>query len=147
MLWKALSGNHIVVTSQDYRKLANWYLDLLAFNETTDSGRDVCQWFGDTVWLPTQVSQGKQPSGVLRTFDHCALTIQNYDTRAVALELKRRKMIPETTNYENGNSLGINCVDVNNFKSQVCAWNEAPNQDRNRAQRGQRQGRGNRGQE
>jgi catechol 2,3-dioxygenase-like lactoylglutathione lyase family enzyme len=136
-LWKAISANHIVVTSPEYRKLANWYLDLLAFNETTDSGRDVCQWFGDTVWLPTQVSQGKESSGVLKTFDHCALTIDNYDTHSVALELKRRKMIPETSNAETSNSLGINCVDVNNFKSQVCAWNEAPNQDRNRAQRGQ----------
>jgi len=138
VLWKALSSNHIVVTSPDYRKLANWYLDLLAFNETTDSGRDVVQWFGDTCWLPTQVSQGKQSSGALKTLDHCALTIEKYDTKSVALELKRRKMIPETSNAETGNSLGINCVDVNNFKSQVCAWDEAPGQDRNRAlQRGQ----------
>src|SRR5207247_3366868 len=88
-LWKALSANHIVVTSPEYRKLASWYLDFLAFNETTDSGRDVCQWFGDTVWLPTQVTQGRQSSGQLKTLDHCALTIENYDTRTVALELKR----------------------------------------------------------
>jgi len=143
-LWKALSSNHIVVTSPDYRKLANWYLDVFAFNETTDSGRDVCQWFGDTVWLPTQVSQGRQPSGVLKTLDHCALTIANYDVHEVAPELKRRKMIPETSNAEAQNSQGINCVDVNNFKSQVCSWNEAPNEDRMRAQRGQQQGRGTR---
>ncbi len=142
-LWKALSANHIVVTSPDYRKLASWYLDFLAFNETTDSGRDVCQWFGDTVWLPTQVAQGRQSSGQLKTLAHCALTIENYDTHDVALELKRRKMIPETSNAETGNSLGINCVDINNFKSQVCAWNEAPNQDRSRAQRGR--GAGSRG--
>ena len=135
-LWKAVSANHIVVTSPEYRKLADWYQDLLAFNETTDSGRDVCQWFGDTVWLPTQVSQGKQSSGALKTLDHCALTIEHYETRPVALELKRRKMIPETSTAETGNSLGINCVDVNNFKTQVCAWDEAPTQDRTRAQRG-----------
>ena len=134
-LWKALSANHIVVTSPDYRKLANWYWDLLAFNETTDSGRDVCQWFGDTVWLPTQVGNGRQPSGVLKTLDHCALTIENYETRPVALELKRRKMIPETSKAEDGKSLGINCVDVNNFKTQVCAWDEAPDEDRSRAAR------------
>jgi len=144
MLWKALSSNHIVVTSPDYRKLANWYLDLLAFNETTDSGRDVCQWFGDTVWLPTQVSQGRQPSGALKTFDHCALTIANYDVHQVAAELKRRKMIPENSNAEAQNSQGINCVDVNNFKSQVCSWNEAPNEDRMRAQRGKQPARGTR---
>ena len=137
LLWKALSSNHIVVTSSDYRKLANWYMDLLAFNETTDSGRDVCQWYGDSIWLPTQVGQGRKSSGELGTLDHCALTIANYETRAVALELKRRKMIPETSNVENGNSLGINCVDVNNFKSQVCAWDEGPTEDRGRAQRGQ----------
>jgi hypothetical protein len=142
VLWRAISANHIVVTSPDYRKLANWYMDLLAFNETTDSGRDVVEWFGDTCWLPTQVGQGRQSSGELRTFDHCALTIENYETRAVALELKRRKMIPETSNAETTNSLGINCVDVNNFKSQVCAWDEAPNQDRSRAQRGQQPARG-----
>jgi len=140
VLWKALSSNHIVVTSPDYRKLADWYMDLMAFNQTTDSGRDVCQWFGDTVWLPTQVSQGRQSSGQLKSLDHCALTIENYDTRSVALELKRRKMIAETSTAETGNSRGINCVDVNNFKSQVCAWDEAPNQDRSRAIQQQRGG-------
>ena len=39
---------------------------------------DVVQWFGDTCWLPTQVGQGRQSSGQLKTFDHCALTIEHY---------------------------------------------------------------------
>jgi catechol 2,3-dioxygenase-like lactoylglutathione lyase family enzyme len=128
--WKALSANHIVLTSPDYKTLANWYLDLFGFYQTTDNGRDVYQWFGDTVWIPTAVGQDERPSSVLRTLDHVAYTIENSQTRPVGVELKRRKMIPETSTAENGNSLGINCVDVNNFKTQICAWNLVINADR-----------------
>jgi hypothetical protein len=37
---QALSANHIVVVSTDCNALAAWYHDLIALNQTTDSGRD-----------------------------------------------------------------------------------------------------------
>jgi catechol 2,3-dioxygenase-like lactoylglutathione lyase family enzyme len=131
-LWKALSANHIVVLSHDYKKLGAWYHDFLAFKQTTDNGRDVYQWFGDTVWIPTASRQGGKSSAELNTLDHVAYTIENYKTEPVGAELKRRKMIAADSNV--GDSLGINCVDINNFKTQVCAWNLVPNADRTRRQ-------------
>jgi len=117
-LWKALSANHIVVTTPDYKKLGVWYKDLLNLRETSDAGRDVYQWFGTSVWIPTAVREGAKPSSALKSLDHVAYTIANYKNPEVAAELKRRKMIAENANTEG--SLGINCVDINNFKTQVC---------------------------
>jgi len=132
--WRALSANHIVVTSADYKKLSGWYHDLIALNQTTDSGRDVVQWFGDTAWLPTQVRDGRQTSATLGTLDHCALTVADFKAIPVGDEMKRLGMIPESTELQDDDT-GTYGVDPNDFKVQVCAWNEAPNQDRRRLQR------------
>jgi hypothetical protein len=67
----------------------------------------------------------------LNTLDHVAYTIENYNNVSVGTELKRRKMISADASID---SLGINCVDINNFKTQVCAWNLVPNADRTRGQ-------------
>ena len=133
-VWKALSANHIVVTTPDYKKLVAWYNELLAFNQTTDSGRDVCMWFGDSVWLPTQIGQGRKSSADLKTLDHCALTVENYDTPRVVTELKRLKIIPADSKVGSDGQpdYGIYGVDLNNFKVQVCSWLEAVTQDRRR---------------
>ena len=130
-VWKALSGNHIVILTPDYKKFTAWYNELLAFNQTTDSGRDVCLWFGDTVWLPTQVREGGRSSAQLKTLDHCALTVANYDTPKVVAELKRLKIIAADSKVgaDGQPDYGIYGVDVNNFKVQVCSWMEAPTQD------------------
>lgn len=136
-VWRALSANHIVVLTPDYKKLVQWYGDLLAFNQTTDSGRDVCMWFGDSVWLPTQARAGQKSSAELRTLDHCALTVDNYDTARVIQELKRLKIIPadSTLGADGQPDYGIYGVDLNGFKVQVCSWLEAVTQDRRRQQR------------
>lgn len=138
-LWKAVSANHIVVTTPDYKKLGAWYKDLLSLKETSDTGRDAYQWFGDSVWIPTAVSPGKKPSSELKSLDHVALTIADYKSDAVVAELRRRKMIPETANV--AGSLGPDCVDINNFKTQVCDITLVPDAERKRkltAQPGQR---------
>ncbi len=132
--WRALSANHIVVTSADYKKLSAWYHDLIALNQTTDSGRDVVQWFGDTAWLPTQVREGRQTSAALGTLDHCALTVADFEAIPVGNEMKRLGMIPESRELQEDDT-GTYGVDLNDFRVQVCAWNEAPNQDRRRLQR------------
>lgn len=124
-VWQALSSNHIVVTSNDYRKLGDWYLELLNLRETSDNGRDVYQWFGDSVWIPTAVREGREPSVVLNTLDHVAYTIADYVSADVEAELKRRGMIEPDADVTG--SLGINCVDINGFKTQVCDRNLVPN--------------------
>src|SRR4029079_5953523 len=48
-LWRAVSANHIVALSPDYKKLASWYRDLVNLRQTTDAGRDVYLWFGPSV--------------------------------------------------------------------------------------------------
>ena len=55
-------------------------LDLFSFFQTTDGGRDVYQWFGDTAWIPTAVSEGGQTSAQLKTLDHVAYTDRDLDS-------------------------------------------------------------------
>ncbi len=120
-LWKAVSANHIVIRSADYRKLADWYKDLLNLRETRDSKRDTYQWFGDSVWIPTSTAPGRgggppaKTSVELKTLDHVAYTIETYDNSAVEAELKRRDLNPTQDT-----PLSFNCVDINRFKTQVC---------------------------
>jgi hypothetical protein len=147
-VWRALSGNHIVIHTPDYKKMTAWYNDLMAFNQTTDSGRDVCLWFGDTVWLPTQMREGGRSSAQIGSLDHCALTVADYDTPKVVTELKRLKIIPADSNVgANGPDYGIYGVDLNKFRIQVCSWKEAPTQDDRRLERSvnPQRGRGGRG--
>ena len=114
-LWKAVSANHMVVYSADYRKLANWYKDLLVLRETRDSGRDTYQWFGDSVWIPTAVRPDGKTSAALKTLDHVAYSIETYKNADVEAELKRRNLNPRQDT-----DLSFNCVDINGFKTQVC---------------------------
>lgn len=117
-LWKTLSANHIVVLSEDYKKLAAWYKDLLNLKQTTDAGRDAYQWFSDSVWIPTAARPGEKTSAALKSLDHVAYTIENYKSEDVEAELRRRKMIKPDADVKG--SLGINCIDINGFKTQVC---------------------------
>ena len=134
-LWKAVSANHIVALSPDYKKLASWYRDLLNLRQTTDAGRDVYLWFGPSVWIPTAIGQGGKSSAELKTLDHVAYTIMPYDAEAVYAELHRRKMIADTLNIPATGlgRLGPDCVDINNFKTQICDIMLVPGSDNNRS--------------
>ncbi len=114
-LWKAVSANHIVVLSPDYRKLANWYKDFLVLRETRDSARDTYQWFGDSVWIPTAIREGGKSSAESKTLDHVAYSIETYKNADVEAELKKRNLNPRQDTM-----LSFNCVDINGFKTQVC---------------------------
>lgn len=118
MLWKTLSANHIVELSENYKRLGAWYKDLLNLRQTSDAGRDVYQWFGDSVWIPTATRPGEKTSVALKSLDHVAYTIENYKSEEVEAELRRRKMIKPEADVKG--SLGINCIDINGFKTQVC---------------------------
>jgi hypothetical protein len=114
-LWKALSVNHSVNYSPNYRKVADWYKDLLGLRETHDSGRDTYQWYGDSVWIPTSLREGGKTSAALNSLDHVAYTIENFKKDEVEAELKRRNLNPRLDT-----DLSFNCVDINGFKMQVC---------------------------
>jgi len=114
-LWKALSVNHVVELSRDYRKLADWYKDVLTLRETHDSKRDTYQWFGDSVWIPTTIGNNPKTSAELKSLDHVAYTIENYKKDEVQAELERRNLKPRLDT-----DLSFNCVDINGFKTQVC---------------------------
>jgi hypothetical protein len=115
-LWKALSVNHTVNYSPDYRKVADWYKNLLSLKETHDSGGDTYQWYGDSVWIPTKIrAAGGKTSAELNSLDHVAYTIENYQKDAVEAELARRDLKPRPDT-----DLSYNCVDINGFKMQVC---------------------------
>lgn len=118
-VWKTLSANHIVTLSRDYKKLADFYRALFDnMPEGRDGGRDVYLWFGDTMWIPTAIREGGKTSPELKSFDHVAYTIADYDSAKVYAELVKQKMI-EPNDRQVG-SLGINCKDVNGFKTQIC---------------------------
>ena len=123
-LWKAVSANHIVVLSNDYRKLADWYKDLLTLRETRDSKRDTYQYFGDSVWIPTATREETDAAGnkkrgktsaELNTLDHVAYSIETFKKDDVEAELKKRNLNPRLDT-----DLSFNCVDINGFKTQVC---------------------------
>lgn len=117
-VWKATNANHIVFLSKDYRKLGDWYKDLLDMRESSDLGRDLYLWFRVTAFIPTATREGGKSSAELNSLDHIAYSIEPYNSEAVEAELRRRKMIQPEANVKG--SLGINCVDLNGFKTQVC---------------------------
>jgi len=135
-VWKALSANHIVENSTDYGKLRDWYKDLLNLRISHDSGRDVYMWLGDTVWIPTASRAGGKTSAELGTLDHVAYTIADYNNDAVKAQLDRLGMKPHQDTM-----LSFNCVDVNNFKTQVCDKQLVPEAEKRPPNAGR--GRGN----
>ena len=73
---------------------------------------------------------------MLKTFDHCAITVADYDVGKIVPVMKRYGMILQDSMIEDDDT-GIYGVDLNGFKVQVCSWKEAPNQDRRRMRRSQ----------
>jgi catechol 2,3-dioxygenase-like lactoylglutathione lyase family enzyme len=117
-IWKATNVNHIVFLSKDYKKLGAWYKDLLDMRESSDLGRDLYLWFRVSAFIPTATREGGKSSAELKSLDHIAYSIEPYNSAQVEAELRKRKLIQPDANVTG--SLGINCVDVNGFKTQVC---------------------------
>ena len=114
-LWKAVNANHIVILTEDYDAMANWYKDLFTLRQTRNSGRDTYLWLGDSVWIPTVVREDGMTSAALGTLDHVAYSIETFDRESVEAELQRRNLDPRLDA-----EYSFNCVDVNGFKTQVC---------------------------
>lgn len=117
-VWKATNVNHVVFLSKDYQKLGAWYKDLLDMRESSDLGRDLYLWFRVTAFIPTATREGGKSSAELNSLDHIAYSIEPYRSPEVEAELRRRNMIRPEAKVKG--SLGINCVDINGFKTQIC---------------------------
>ena len=83
---QALYINHISYQVSDYKKVRDFYVDLLGMKVTEDDGKQCRLIFGNNMIIPRN-----RPSGTPRV-DHIAYTLTNWETEkeGLAEELKRR---------------------------------------------------------
>jgi catechol 2,3-dioxygenase-like lactoylglutathione lyase family enzyme len=86
--FKAIGVNHISYEVADYRKIRDFYADLLSMNASQDNGKQCFLSFGDTFIIP------RNRVGGAPRIDHIAYTIDNWNREAVQAELKRRGLDP-----------------------------------------------------
>ena len=82
--------NHISYSVNDYKKVRDFYVDLLGMKITEDDGKEQCRLvFGNNILIPRSRAKGG-PAKV----DHIAYTITNWEAEKEGLEaeLKRRKL-------------------------------------------------------
>ncbi len=87
---EALYVNHISYEVNDYKKVRDFYVDLLGMKITEDDGKEQCRLvFGNNILIPRSRAKGA-PAKV----DHIAYTITNWDAEKDGLEaeLKRRNL-------------------------------------------------------
>src|SRR5262249_49927239 len=87
---EALYVNHISYQVNDYKKVRDFYVDLLGMKITEDDGKEQCRLvFGKNILIPRSRAKGA-PAKV----DHIAYTITNWDAEKEGLEaeLKRRNL-------------------------------------------------------
>ncbi len=86
---EALYVNHISYQVNDYKKVRDFYVDLLGMKVTEDDGKQCRLVFGNNILIPRN-----RAAGGASKVDHIAYTITNWDAEKEALEaeLKRRNL-------------------------------------------------------
>ena len=86
---EALYVNHISYEVNDYKKVRDFYVDLLGMKVTEDDGKQCRLVFGNNILVPRNRANGG-PAKV----DHIAYTVANWDAEKEGLEeeLKRRNL-------------------------------------------------------
>ena len=86
---EALYVNHISYQVNDYKKVRDFYVDLLGMKVTEDDGKQCRLVFGNNILIPRNRGGGGQAR-----VDHIAYTITNWDAEkdGVEAELKRRNL-------------------------------------------------------
>ena len=86
---EALYVNHISYQVNDYKKVRDFYVDLLGMKSTEDDGKQCRLVFGNNMLIPRNRASGG-PAKV----DHIAYTVTNWDAEKDGLEaeLKRRNL-------------------------------------------------------
>jgi len=84
---EALYVNHISYQVNDYKKVRDFYVDLLGMKVTEDDGKQCRLVFGNNILVPRNRANGG-PAKV----DHIAYTVSNWDAEkdGMEAELKRR---------------------------------------------------------
>jgi len=89
--FKATAVNHISFGVADYGRTRDFYSDLFGMRVSGDTGKQCYLTFGDTVLI---ARKSQQPEG--KPFvDHLAYTVDDWDTKRVEDELRRRGLKPE----------------------------------------------------
>lgn len=86
---EALYINHISYQVNDYKKVRDFYVDLLGMKATEDDGKQCRLVFGNNMLIPRNRANG----GAAKV-DHIAYTVTNWDAEKDGLEdeLKRRRL-------------------------------------------------------
>jgi catechol 2,3-dioxygenase-like lactoylglutathione lyase family enzyme len=86
---EALYINHISYQVNDYKKVRDFYVNLLGMKVTEDDGKQCRLVFGNNMLIPRNRANGGSAH-----VDHIAYTVTNWDEEKEGLEaeLKRRKM-------------------------------------------------------
>jgi len=92
--FKAVTVNHISYTVADYAKTRDFYADLLGMKVSQDNGRQCYMSFGDTFLLPRNARPNAKTPQPTPRVDHIAYTIDNWNTKEVEAELRRRGLEP-----------------------------------------------------
>ena len=84
---EALYVNHISYSVNDYKKVRDFYVDLLGMKITEDDGKQCRLVFGTNILIPRN-----RPTGGAGKVDHIAYTVMNWDAEKDGIEdeLKRR---------------------------------------------------------
>jgi len=83
--------NHISYSVTDYKKVRDFYVDLLGMKITNDDGKTQCRLeFGNNILIPRNRAKAGEPARV----DHIAYTCINWDVEKDTFEaqLKRRNL-------------------------------------------------------
>src|ERR1700674_3668377 len=86
---EALYVNHISYSVNDYKKVRDFYVDLLGMKVTEDDGKQCRLVFGTNILIPRN-----RAAGGASKVDHIAYTVANWDAEKDGLEeeLKRRNL-------------------------------------------------------
>ena len=111
--FRATCMNHISHNCVDYGKVRDYYVDLWGMGKVSDDGKVAVVEFGDPpqqVWL-----RGGLKPGEKQYVDHVGYSIEDFDSRRVEAELKRRGLNPKSAGP---NAWAIN--DPAGFPIQIC---------------------------
>jgi catechol 2,3-dioxygenase-like lactoylglutathione lyase family enzyme len=78
--------NHISYSCNDYKKVRDFYVDLLGMKVTQDDGMQCRLVFGNNILIPRNRAKG-EPAKV----DHIAYTVINWDTEKDTFEAQLRR--------------------------------------------------------
>ena len=110
---KAVGINHLSYQCPDYKKVRDFYTDLLGVQVTKDDGKQAYLWFGDA-FIVVRNSTNGSPKPVI---DHFAWTIANWNKDRVAAELTKRGLQVQP----DAEGLSIITKDLNGYTLQLCS--------------------------